>query len=69
MIFGNNGKIDNFDPYNALMVIASNIPVPLMTAFCAPGSHIGVMIIKKTAQFTLHFIALCTIHFISLCYI
>ncbi len=33
--------MDNFDPYNVLLSIATNIPVLLMTAFCAPGTHIG----------------------------
>ncbi len=33
MIFGIKEKMDNFDPYNALLSIATNIPVLLMTAF------------------------------------
>ncbi len=32
MIFGIK-KIDNFDPYNIWLAIATNIPVLLMTAF------------------------------------
>ncbi len=38
MIFGI--KIDNFDPYNVLLAIATNIPVLLMTAFVLQG-HIS----------------------------
>ncbi len=29
--------MDNFDPYNVLLVIATNIPVLLMTAFVLQG--------------------------------
>ncbi len=32
-------KINNFDPYNVLLVIATNIPVLLMTASVLP-SHV-----------------------------
>ncbi len=35
MIFGI--KMDNFDPYNVLLAIATNIPVLLMTAFVLQG--------------------------------
>ncbi len=30
-------KVDNFDPYNVLLAIATNIPVLLMTAFVLQG--------------------------------
>ncbi len=33
MIFGIQEKIDNFDPYNELLTIATNMPVLLMTGF------------------------------------
>ncbi len=33
--------MDNFDPYNVLLAIATNIPVLLMTAFVLQG-HIFV---------------------------
>ncbi len=33
-------KIYNFDPYNVLLAIATNIPVLHMTAFVLQGSHI-----------------------------
>ncbi len=33
MIFWHKRKMDNFDPYNVLLAIATNIPVLLMTAF------------------------------------
>ncbi len=33
MIFGIKEKMYNFDPYNVLLAIATNIPVLLMTAF------------------------------------
>ncbi len=36
MIFGIKQK-DNFDPYNVLLFIATNIPVLLMTAFVLQG--------------------------------
>ncbi len=36
MIFGIK-KVDNFDPYNVLLAIATNIPVLLMTAFVLQG--------------------------------
>ncbi len=29
--------MDNFDPYNVFLAIATNIPVLLKTAFVAPG--------------------------------
>ncbi len=32
--------MDNFDPYNVLLAIATNIPVLLMTAFVLQG-HIS----------------------------
>ncbi len=32
-----NGKMYNFDPYNVLLAIATNIPVLLMTAFVLQG--------------------------------
>ncbi len=35
----------NFDPYNVLLSIATNIPVLLMTAFVLQGSHIIIIII------------------------
>ncbi len=37
MIFGIKEKKDNFDPYNVLLSIATNIPVLLMTAFVLQG--------------------------------
>ncbi len=36
MIFGIK-KIDNFDPYNVLLAIATNIPVWLKTGFVVQG--------------------------------
>ncbi len=39
-------KIDNFDPYNVLLAIATNIPVLLMTAFVLQG-HISKYITKN----------------------
>ncbi len=36
MIFGIK-KIYNFDPYNVLLAIATNIPVLLMTSFVVQG--------------------------------
>ncbi len=35
--FWHKRKIDNFDPYNVLLAIATNIPVLLMTAFVVQG--------------------------------
>ncbi len=37
MIFVIKRKMDNFDPYNVLLSIATNIPVLLMTAFVLQG--------------------------------
>ncbi len=42
MIFGIKKKINNFDPYNVLLAIATNIPVLLMTAFVLQG-HIYII--------------------------
>ncbi len=35
--FWHKRKMDNFDPYNVLLAIATNIPVLLMTAFVVQG--------------------------------
>ncbi len=37
MIFGIKVKINNFDPYNVFLAIATNVPVLLMTAFVLHG--------------------------------
>ncbi len=37
MIFGIKEKNNNFDPYNVLLAIATNIPVLLMTDFVVQG--------------------------------
>ncbi len=42
MIFGIK-KIDNFDPYNVFLAIATNIPQRLKTGFVVQG-HIYVII-------------------------
>ncbi len=39
------GEIYNFDPYNVLLAIATNIPVLLMTAFVLQG-HMNINIFK-----------------------
>ncbi len=37
--------MDNFDPYNVLLAIATNIPVLLTyDCFCAPGSQICILL-------------------------
>ncbi len=41
--------MDNFDPYNVLLAIATNIPVLLMTAFVL---HSHIYIYKKTHTHT-----------------
>ncbi len=41
--FWHNRKIYNFDPYNVLLFIATNIPVLLMTAFVLQGHIIEVL--------------------------
>ncbi len=33
--------MDNFDPYNVLLAIATNIPVLLMTAFVLQGHNMN----------------------------
>ncbi len=40
MIFGHKIKIYNFEPYNVLLAIATNIPVLLMTAFVLQGHNL-----------------------------
>ncbi len=42
--FWHKRKIDNFDPYNVLLAIATNIPVLLMTGFVVQG-HIWIIIL------------------------
>ncbi len=37
MNFAIKEKMDNFDPYNVLLAIATNISVPLMTGFVLQG--------------------------------
>ncbi len=39
--------MDNFDPYNVLLAIASNIPVLLMTAFVLQGHIYGLFFWKN----------------------
>ncbi len=39
----------NFDPYNVLLAIATNIPVLLMTAFVLQG-HINILYNKVLRQ-------------------
>ncbi len=50
MIFGIKEKNYNFDPYNELLAIATNIPVKLnMTAFVLLG-HIYAVLLKGTVH-------------------
>ncbi len=42
----------NFDPYNVLLAIATNIPPATYDCFCAPGSY-SVCYIRRH-EFTLH---------------
>ncbi len=37
--------MDNFDPYNVLLVIATNIPVLLMTGFVLQGHIWSVLLV------------------------
>ncbi len=39
MIFGIKSKINNFDPYNVFLAIATNIPQRLKTGFVVQGPH------------------------------
>ncbi len=39
MIFCHKRKINNFDPYNVFLAIATNIPQQLMTGFVHVWSH------------------------------
>ncbi len=41
--------MDNFEPYNVLLSIATNIPVTY-DCFCAPGSHMKNIIIHTQNQ-------------------
>ncbi len=43
--------MDNFDPYNVLLSIDTNIPVLLMTAFVLQGHILEVKINNKTIIF------------------
>ncbi len=45
--------MDNFDPYNVLLSIATNIPVLLMTAFVLQG-HIQVHLNKLECRGKVH---------------
>ncbi len=45
MIFGIKEKIDNFDPYNVFLAIATNIPQRLKTGFVVQG-HILIIYIS-----------------------
>ncbi len=45
--------MDNFDPYNVLLAIATNIPVLLMTAFVLQG-HIFDKLICVFCSFTIN---------------
>ncbi len=49
MIFWHKRKSENFDPYNVLLAIATNIPVWIMTGFVVQG-HISVMLIDLFNQ-------------------
>ncbi len=48
----------NFDPYNVLLSIATNIPVLLMTAFVLQG-HILIQFYNKTGMSTNLSISFC----------
>ncbi len=37
---GYKRKINNFDPYNVFLAVATNIPVRLKTGFCGQGAHL-----------------------------
>ncbi len=37
--FWHKRKMDNFDPYNLLLAIATNIRMTAYDWFCAPGSY------------------------------
>ncbi len=41
MTFWHKRKMDNFDPYNVFLAIATNIPQWLKTMFCGPGSYMA----------------------------
>ncbi len=49
MIFGIKEKMYNFDPYNVLLTIATNIPVLLMTSFVLQGHKYNSREEKMTA--------------------
>ncbi len=45
MIFWHKRKINNFDPYNVLLAIDTNIPQRLKTAFVLQGHIWGYLVI------------------------
>ncbi len=50
--FWHKRKIYNFDPYNVLLAIATNIPAAY-DCFCAPGSHIHIYIYTAAQRFVI----------------
>ncbi len=44
--FCHKRKMDNFDPYNVLLAIATNIPVLLMTAFVLQGHILESLLVS-----------------------
>ncbi len=46
MIFGIKKKINNFDPYNVFLSIATNIPQRLKTAFVLQGHLYDLIAVK-----------------------
>ncbi len=59
MIFGKKRTMDNFDPYNVLLSIATNIPVLLMTAFVLQG-HIWLCFVEITMFLVSFFLSVDT---------
>ncbi len=45
---------DNFDPYNVLLAIATNIPVQLMTGFVVQGQHIKFVLFRTICPINLY---------------
>ncbi len=50
--FWHTSKMDNFDPYNVLLAIATTIPVLLMTGFVLQGHIFGLRLLCSIPLFT-----------------
>ncbi len=64
MIFGIQEKIDNFDPYNVFLAVATNIPSDLRLVLC---SRVTYSLIKSLGSVRFSCMFLNVIYFFILC--